>query len=58
MAPKKTPLLFLIAILLAGCGHTAGPAKYAPLSANGQPLRSAFNGSSNKVVLLLLVSPT
>ena len=47
------------AIALSGCSRTAATGSgYQVLSADGEPLRSAFNRAANSVRIVVLVSPT
>ncbi len=55
--------LLVLTLLLAGRAtpQVTTPAEFAPfpvLSADGEPLRSAFNQDADKVRLLLLLDPT
>ncbi len=56
---RKSFLIAAAGTLLAGCGTAAtGTASYDRISAEGEPLRSAFNRDAGKVRVVMLVSPT
>ncbi|MCH7478895.1 MAG: hypothetical protein IIA14_12460 [SAR324 cluster bacterium] len=53
----KTLTLLFLALLLAGHSALAGKG-YLRILQNGEPLRSAFEGDSGKIRVVMLVSPT
>jgi len=46
------------ATVLGGCAHRTSSARFADIVKGGAPLRAAFNHDSDKVRIVMLVSPT
>ncbi len=46
------------AALVAGCAHHRVTGRFQDIAGDGQPLKSTFNEDSDKVRILMLVSPT
>jgi hypothetical protein len=48
----------LAGFVAGGCAHTASNAPFDDIAVGGEPLKTAFNRSADRVRIVLLVSPT